>query len=129
MVSTEADPSKGCGSLNVRLERNRISASIYVEYSVGPSIRPICTRYCFTMTNMIQVCSNQGWWESWIKKEIKFIVFGNGVYYTACSLLVILKSSCSKLHGQKIQFVLFSCIVLQKLIPAQIRQLILHCYY
>ena len=25
---------------------------------VGPSILPICTRCCFTMTNMIQVCSN-----------------------------------------------------------------------
>ena len=28
------------------------------KYSVGPSILPICTRCCFTMTNMIQVCSN-----------------------------------------------------------------------
>jgi len=44
-----------------RLRRNPldlIAASIYHKYSVGPSIRPICTRFCFTMTNMIQVCSN-----------------------------------------------------------------------
>ena len=34
-----------------------IAASIYDKYLVGPSIRPICTRYCFTMTNVIQVCS------------------------------------------------------------------------
>ena len=32
-----------------------IAASISDRYSVGPSIRPICTRCCFTMTNMIQV--------------------------------------------------------------------------
>ena len=35
-----------------------IAGSIYDEYSVGPSIQPVCTTYCFTMTNMIQVCSN-----------------------------------------------------------------------
>jgi hypothetical protein len=35
-----------------------IPASIYDKYSVYPSIRPICTRCCCTMTNMIQVCSN-----------------------------------------------------------------------
>ena len=34
-----------------------IAASIYDTYSVGPSIRPICTRRCFTMSNMIQMCS------------------------------------------------------------------------
>jgi len=33
-----------------------IAASIHDKYSVGPSIRPIYTRCCFTMTNMIQVC-------------------------------------------------------------------------
>ena len=33
-------------------------ASIYDKYSVGPSSRPICTKCCFTMTNIIQVCSN-----------------------------------------------------------------------
>ena len=32
--------------------KDLIAASIYDEYSIGPSIRPICTRYCFTMTNM-----------------------------------------------------------------------------
>ena len=31
---------------------------LFDRYSVGPSIRPICTRRCFTMTNMVQVCSN-----------------------------------------------------------------------
>ena len=35
-----------------------IAASVYDKYSVGPSIRPVCTKCCFTMTNMIQVCSN-----------------------------------------------------------------------
>ena len=40
---------------------NLIAASIYDKYSVGPSIRPICTRCCFTITNMIQVCSNFHW--------------------------------------------------------------------
>jgi len=38
-----------------------IAASIYDNYSVGPSIRPICTRCCFTKTNMIRVCRNVHW--------------------------------------------------------------------
>ena len=37
---------------------NLIAASIYDKYSVGPSILPIGTRCCFTMTNLIQMCSN-----------------------------------------------------------------------
>jgi hypothetical protein len=32
--------------------------SIDNKYLVGLSILPICTRYCFKMTNMIQVYSN-----------------------------------------------------------------------
>ena len=35
-----------------------IAASIYSKYSVGLSVRQVCTRYCLTMTNMIQACSN-----------------------------------------------------------------------
>ena len=35
-----------------------IAESIYDCHSVGPSIRPFCTRCYFTMTDMIQVCSN-----------------------------------------------------------------------
>ena len=35
-----------------------IAASIYDKHSVGPSIRLICTRCCFRMTNVIQMCSN-----------------------------------------------------------------------
>ena len=35
-----------------------IPANISCEYSVCPFIRPICTRFCFTMTSQIQVCSN-----------------------------------------------------------------------
>ena len=35
-----------------------ITANVYDEYKVGPSIRPIRTSWCFTMTNMIQVCRN-----------------------------------------------------------------------
>ena len=38
-----------------------ISVSIYGKYSVGPSFRPICTRCCFAMMNMIQRCSNIHW--------------------------------------------------------------------
>ena len=30
-----------------------IAANVYGEYSAGPSIRPICTRCCSTMINMI----------------------------------------------------------------------------
>ena len=41
-----------------RPSRNSIAASIYDKYWAGPSIRPICTRCCFTMTRMIQACSN-----------------------------------------------------------------------
>ena len=40
---------------------NLIVASICDKNSVGPSIRPICTRCCFAMTNMIQVRSNFHW--------------------------------------------------------------------
>ena len=40
---------------------NLISVTNYDEYSAGPSIRPICTRNCLTMNNMIQVCSNLHW--------------------------------------------------------------------
>ena len=42
------------------------TASICVNYSVGPTIRPFCTRCRFTMTDMIQVCSNfRRWKEGW----------------------------------------------------------------
>ena len=34
------------------------AASVYDEQSIGPSTRQICTRYCSTMTNMIQLCTN-----------------------------------------------------------------------
>ena len=35
-----------------------IAASIYYEHSVCPSIRPICTSCCFSLTIMFQVCRN-----------------------------------------------------------------------
>ena len=35
-----------------------IASIIHDAYSVGPSIRQMCTRCCFTMTNMIQMGSN-----------------------------------------------------------------------
>ena len=38
-----------------------IAASVYDQYSIGPSLRPICTRWYLTMNNMIQVCSNSHW--------------------------------------------------------------------
>jgi hypothetical protein len=38
-----------------------IAASIYDKYSVRLSIRPVCTRCCFTMTDMVQVCSYCRW--------------------------------------------------------------------
>ena len=34
-----------------------IRTGICGSYSAGPSVRPICTRCCFAMTNMIRVCS------------------------------------------------------------------------
>jgi len=58
-----AGAGRGAWALSVKnascaQKRNLIAVSICDRYSVGPSIRPMCTRYCFTMTNMIQVCSN-----------------------------------------------------------------------
>ena len=46
------------GSESIGAGLDLIASGIYDEYSVGPSIRPICTRCCLTMTHMIQVCSN-----------------------------------------------------------------------
>ena len=40
-----------------RFPMNLSGAVIYDEYSIGPSIRPICTRCFLNITNMIQVCS------------------------------------------------------------------------
>ena len=40
------------------LSRDVIAASIYDKPSIGPSTRPIYTICCFTLTSMIQVCSN-----------------------------------------------------------------------
>ena len=41
------------------MERHDLTAeSISDKYSAGPSIRPICTRCCSTITYMIHVCSN-----------------------------------------------------------------------
>jgi hypothetical protein len=40
------------------LGRDMITASICDKYSVGPSIRPIFTRCCFWMPNIIQVCDD-----------------------------------------------------------------------
>ena len=37
---------------------NLTAANIHDTYSIGPSIRPVFTRCCFTKTNMIRVCSN-----------------------------------------------------------------------
>ena len=34
-----------------------LPVSVYDTHSVGPSIQPIFTRWCFKMTNMIQACS------------------------------------------------------------------------
>ena len=47
--------------------------------------------------------------ESDMKRKLNKNLSGNAVYYTACSLLVISKNSCSKLHCQKgLDLVLFS---------------------
>ena len=43
---------------DVKLPKVCLIASICVEYSAGIFIRPILTRCCFTIINMIQVCSN-----------------------------------------------------------------------
>ena len=37
---------------------NLIAPSAHAKYFLRPSFRPICTRLCFAMTNVIQVCSN-----------------------------------------------------------------------
>ena len=53
-----------CGrSSSVRMvprayRQDLIPVSMYDKYPVGPSVRPIRTRFCSTMTNMIKVCSN-----------------------------------------------------------------------
>ena len=52
------EPSRGIIPTRVRIIYDLIAASICDKYSVGPSIRPTCTRCCFTMTNIIQACSN-----------------------------------------------------------------------
>ena len=41
---------------------------------------------------------------SYIKRGLNYKLSGNEVDYTACSLLVILKNSCSKLHRQSFFF-------------------------
>ena len=33
-----------------------IAVSIYEKYSVGPSVRPVCTRCCFAVARMMQMC-------------------------------------------------------------------------
>ena len=38
-----------------------IAAGNYARYPAGPSIRPICTRCCLTMTYVIQACGNSLW--------------------------------------------------------------------
>jgi len=52
------DSVKGMRRFSAGSDTETPAASAYVEYSVSPSIRPIFTRYYFTMTNMIRVCSN-----------------------------------------------------------------------
>ena len=51
---------EGRGGVQVaRMEEKgakQVAAGIYTKHSVGPSIRPICTRRCLTMTNMVQAC-------------------------------------------------------------------------
>jgi hypothetical protein len=43
------------------------------------------------------------------EKRIKLNLSGNELYHTACSVLVILKNLCSKLHSQTgFNFILFS---------------------
>ena len=37
-----------------------------------------------------------------MKRQLKSNLSGNEVYYTSCSLVVILKNSCSKLDRQKV---------------------------
>ena len=56
-MSTEESSDKQTeanGVLHVDLIRVRIDD----KYSVRPSNQPICTRCCYTMTTVIQICSN-----------------------------------------------------------------------
>ena len=46
------------GAFRFAPEQNFIEVSVYENHSQGPSIEPGCTRCCFTMTHMIQVCGN-----------------------------------------------------------------------
>ena len=39
--------------------------------------------------------------QCYMKRELNQNLSGNKIYYTACSLLVILNNSCSKIHCQK----------------------------
>jgi len=65
----QAVPKISCGPPNMqhltlpslklrRIPTDQIAASIYDKYSVGISFEPICSRCCFTVTHMIQVCSD-----------------------------------------------------------------------
>ena len=51
----------GCEARASQSRQDLIAVSMYDIYSVGPSIRPMCVRYFFTMNYMIQVCSNFCW--------------------------------------------------------------------
>ena len=49
---------RGNGSNSLYHDKSGPAARMYGQYSIGPSIEPICTRCGFTKTRMIQVCSN-----------------------------------------------------------------------
>ena len=78
-----------------------IAASIHDEYSVGPSIRRICTRCWFTMTSMIQVCSEFHWARVFIINtcpvEIVYPRSERLVVVSSSSLSVVLESERSSL--------------------------------
>ena len=70
-----------------------------------------------------------------MKQELNQDLSGHEVYYTACSLHVILKNSCSKRHCRKgFDLIIFSCKVgpgyqgQRVQFPAQIEKQIQFCF-
>ena len=48
-------------TVNLWCEMDLIAVIVHDKYPVGPSVRSICARCCFTMTNVIQVCTCFHW--------------------------------------------------------------------
>ena len=99
--------------LQVVFPPDSIAASIYNIHSVGPSVRPVCTRCCFRMTNMIQACSKFRWARIFIsntrpdeilgphRPKIRYLYRRTPPcpYGVACHRGYWLSNSCRRSHG------------------------------